>query len=195
MTNVSTAVFSIYTVCQNCIIPSISSCLLFGFTSRQMYSFSSCHKFSIGLKSGDSVGVHHQFMFFQSKNSLATCAWSVLGIVVLHESITSREIASNKWEQITFQHLNVEGCIHFSFKNANLCSSLFTDYCPYMDLNRVFLFGLQFWWLVYLLKTLPSVAFQLHRRFITPNYIIKVIVFSNALRSLFQSFCLVCRLY
>ena len=40
-------------------IPSISCSLVFGLTSLLTYSFDSCHKFSIGLRSGDSAGVFH----------------------------------------------------------------------------------------------------------------------------------------
>ena len=48
--------------------------LLLGFRldlSLLMYSFNSCHKFSIGLRSGDSAGVFHQLMPFSSMNSFA----------------------------------------------------------------------------------------------------------------------------
>jgi hypothetical protein len=46
--------FATVTVAQNALIPSMSSAFVLGFTSLQIYSFSSCHRFSIGLKSGDS---------------------------------------------------------------------------------------------------------------------------------------------
>lgn len=55
------------TVAQNSRMPSISSCLLLGFTSLRMYSLSSCQTFSIGLQSGDSGGVFHQFMECSSR--------------------------------------------------------------------------------------------------------------------------------
>ena len=51
-----------FTVCQNSAIPSISCSFVVGFTSLLMYSLSSCHKFSIGLRSGDSGGVCHQLI-------------------------------------------------------------------------------------------------------------------------------------
>ena len=44
--------FSTETGFQNAFIPSISSCLVLGFSCLQMHSFSSCHRFSIGLQSG-----------------------------------------------------------------------------------------------------------------------------------------------
>ena len=57
------------TVSQNCRIPSTSSALVRGFTSRLIYSFNSCHRFSMGFKSGDSAGVFHQWIAFDSMNS------------------------------------------------------------------------------------------------------------------------------
>ena len=49
----------------------MSSCLVFGFTSRRMYSLSSCQRFSIGFKSGDSAGVLHQLIFFSCRKFCA----------------------------------------------------------------------------------------------------------------------------
>ena len=39
--------------------------------TRRLYSFNSCHKFSMGLQSGDSAGVLHQFTLFADKKFLA----------------------------------------------------------------------------------------------------------------------------
>lgn len=52
-------------------MPSINSSLVFGFTSLLTYSFNSCHRFSMGLQSGDSGGVFHHKTPFASKNALA----------------------------------------------------------------------------------------------------------------------------
>ena len=41
---------------------SMSSCFDLGLT-LMMYSINSCHRFSIGLRSGDSGGVGHQLMY------------------------------------------------------------------------------------------------------------------------------------
>ena len=61
--------FFTVTVAQNALMPSMSSALVFGFTSLCIYSFSSCHSFSMGLKSGDSAGVFHQLMHLNSRKS------------------------------------------------------------------------------------------------------------------------------
>ena len=74
-------------VAQNVLIPSIKSCFVFGLASLLMNSFISCHRFSMGLQSGDSAGVFHQLMEFLVKNSCAfldvclgslssMCCWS-----------------------------------------------------------------------------------------------------------------------
>lgn len=65
--------FSTVTVFQNRLIPSISSFFVVGLTSRWMNSFSSCHKFSMGLKSGDSGGVFHQLIQLLSRKSATKC--------------------------------------------------------------------------------------------------------------------------
>ena len=59
------------TVSQNFKMPLTSSSLVLGLTLRQIYSFSSCHKFSIGLRSGHSAGVFHQLTLFLSRKLLA----------------------------------------------------------------------------------------------------------------------------
>ena len=53
------------TVCQNAIIPSVGSSFVCGLI---LYSFHSCHKFSIGLQSGDSGDAIHQFIAFLEIN-------------------------------------------------------------------------------------------------------------------------------
>ena len=63
--------FSLSTVLQNVVMPSTSSCLHFGLISLRMNSFNSCHKFSIGLQSGDSGGVCHQLMLLFSMKDFA----------------------------------------------------------------------------------------------------------------------------
>ena len=60
------------TVSQKLTIPWIRSSLFIGFTSLLKCSFSSCHKFSIGLQSGDSGGVCHQLTPFSRKNCCAS---------------------------------------------------------------------------------------------------------------------------
>ena len=63
--------FSTVTVSQNCSIPVTSSCFDVGFTSLRKNSLSTCHRFSIGFRSGLSGGVCHQLIRFCSKNSHA----------------------------------------------------------------------------------------------------------------------------
>ena len=58
--------FAALTVLQNLRIPSTNSSLVRGLTSRRINSFSSCHIFSTGLRSGDSGGVFHQLIPFAS---------------------------------------------------------------------------------------------------------------------------------
>ena len=56
------------TVAQNCKIPLTSSSFVFGFTSRLINSFSSCQRFSMEFRSGDSGGVRHQLTPWSSMN-------------------------------------------------------------------------------------------------------------------------------
>lgn len=48
-------------VAQNCLIPSLSSSRFFGLYTFRKYCLSEPHIFSMGLRSGDSGGVVHQF--------------------------------------------------------------------------------------------------------------------------------------
>ena len=69
--------FSTDTVTQNSFTPMISSCFVLGFTSHRMYSFSSCHIFSMELQSRDSVRVGHQLI-----PVLAYYLWAVPHMIV-----------------------------------------------------------------------------------------------------------------
>ena len=59
--------FATSTVFQKSFMTFINCDLLVGFTSLQVYSFNSCQRSSIGLRSGDPGGVFHQFMCSCSK--------------------------------------------------------------------------------------------------------------------------------
>ena len=63
--------FSIFTVSQKTLIPSTNWSLVFGFISLLRNSFSSCQRFSIGLRSGDSAGVFHQLISSFSNQAFA----------------------------------------------------------------------------------------------------------------------------
>ena len=49
----------------------MSSCFDFGFTSLRLNSLSSCQRFSMGFKSGDSAGVFYQLILFSWMKSWA----------------------------------------------------------------------------------------------------------------------------
>ena len=72
-------------VAQNCLIPSLSSSRFFGLYTFRKYCLSELHIFSMGLRSGDSGGVAHQFTPCSLKKSsiwplecfgsLSCCSW------------------------------------------------------------------------------------------------------------------------
>ena len=80
---------------QDCYIPSISS-LVLGLISCRMYPLSSCHRFSMGLKSGDSAGVFHQFRLVLQP--LFCHVWRVLWVIVLHKFMPLQIDPLNKWQ-------------------------------------------------------------------------------------------------
>ena len=53
-------------------MPVISCCFVVGFTTWRLYSYNSCHRFSIGLQSGDSAGVRHQCTSCAASQSVAS---------------------------------------------------------------------------------------------------------------------------
>ena len=71
------------TVAQNLFMPSINSSFRCGFTSLLINSLSSCQRFSIGFKSGDSGTVFHQLMLLASKKNSGNPG-CVLWIIILH---------------------------------------------------------------------------------------------------------------
>ena len=83
---------AISTVLQNRIIPSISWSLVVGLASLRMNSLSSCQRFSIGLRSGDSARVFHQLMelsFIQSAAYPDVCFGSLSCINLCSSGKTS----------------------------------------------------------------------------------------------------------
>ncbi len=95
--------FSTLTVCQNDTIPSINCCCVWGFTSRLIYSLSSCHKFSIGFMSGDSGGVHHQLMALSSKKACAcfdVCLGSLSCLNLWPSGSVCSRKGTNVWSRI-----------------------------------------------------------------------------------------------
>ena len=119
------------TVSQNRVIPAVSSDSRVGFTSRHMYSFSSCHRFSMGFKSGDSGGVFHKLMFSFSKN-----AFAVLDVCLGSLS------CMNRWESGYLRRINgskplcrIDTCRSAFIVPLNITigvGPLFANTCPYM---------------------------------------------------------------
>ena len=73
-------------------------------------------------------------------------------IVVLHKTMIWHEIW-NKWKKIILQYFCVENSIHYSFKDAYICSTIRTYSSPYVDAIRVLWFRHQLGWLVNFSKT------------------------------------------
>ena len=129
--------------------------MVFGFTSRLMNSLSSCHRFSMGFKSGDSAGVRHQLIPFSTNHSLA--ATEVFRIIVCHHSMTIRKPRLYKGFEGVLQYLNVEIAIHCTLKDTHSCSPPLADTSPDMYLHRVFWLRLRSGWLACLPTAEPLV--------------------------------------
>jgi hypothetical protein len=102
--------FAWSTVPQNCCIPSISSSFTFGLTSRRMYSLSSCHRVSMGLRSGDSAGVFHRLM--DLSYPLLCHVWRMFWVIVLHEFMPLWIHPLDERYQRLVQDVNKKHCIH-----------------------------------------------------------------------------------
>ena len=76
--------------------PSNQFLLVVWFDFLRMNSFSSCHKFSMGLASGDSGGVVHQFTPLVLTKLLDKLRY-MFRIVILHEAMSIREDVTNEW--------------------------------------------------------------------------------------------------
>lgn len=63
--------FLLSTVDQKLLMPDINCSFVCGFISRRMNSLSSCHMFSIGLRSGDSAAVFHHSTLLSLRNFCA----------------------------------------------------------------------------------------------------------------------------
>ena len=94
------------TVFQNVEIPSTSCCLVVGFTSLRINSFSSCQRFSMGLASGDSGGGTPP-VYTSTFVKLFSSARTMFRIIVLHEAVSSGwgELFLKKWYKCFLQNL------------------------------------------------------------------------------------------
>ena len=124
--------FSPVTVSQNCFIPSTSSSLLCGFTSRHTNSFNSCHVF-YGVqvwrfrRSGPPVdAVVLQECFGQRGG--------VFGVVILHESVSIWEHLMKEWQKGLLQNLCVHRSIHSALEYADTSPSSHTYASPNVHL-------------------------------------------------------------
>ena len=174
------------TVLQNCWMPSTSALLVCGFISRRKYSLSSCHMFSIGLQSGLSAGVFHQFIPSSSMNprtSLDVCLGSLSCISLCVGSFSlmkgsrparrtllypSASISPSKMTicvaptQLTPAHTwTFVGCFALQGKVIISCNSIM-----YMCINIPWLWSRL---ASRLPETMAPVALKLNRRFIRPD--------------------------
>ena len=89
--------------------------------SSKLLTFSSCHRFSIGLASGLSGGVHYQFTPFWSKNAFET----LKVCFVLHKVVTVLILRSLKCRQESnLYNMYVHWCIHYAIKNTDFGGSM-----------------------------------------------------------------------
>ena len=112
---------------QNSTIPCISS--VFGFTSLWIYSFSSCHRFSIGLRSGDLTGVFHQFTLLSSIHCLAYNTDMCLRSLNLWPSGYTSLMNGNRVPS------RILTTLHNSIKNTYPNTSSIADPCPHVHLG------------------------------------------------------------
>ena len=146
--------------------PSISSSLVLGSILHLTYSLTSCHRFSIGFKSGDCAGVFHQIMPSWSIHSRANLDVCLGSLVLLHK----QDILTTVNQRLqTLKMLTYPSPSHHSIKNNYACSSTSANASPYMHLSRVL--GPGFWsGLLSLLSTAePPVSFQLETGLVGPK--------------------------
>ena len=143
--------FSPDTEPQNCTIPSTSSSLLLGLTSLLRYSFSSCHKFSMGFRSNDSRGDFHQLIPMVRKKdspSLDVCLGSLSCIKRWPSGYTIRSNVCCKMLTYTWASmipicklliyaftLLFVSVLLITFKDANASPTLHINASPYVYLH------------------------------------------------------------
>ena len=144
--------FSPDTEPQNSLIPSTSSSFVFGLISLLMYSFSSCHIFSMGFRSGDSGGVFHYLILLVVKKSLPRfevclgslsftqlCSNKTCTVkIYLHKSVAIREHLLDEWNQSLLQDIDVHWGVHNPIKYADSSPATHTNASPYVDLDWMF---------------------------------------------------------
>ena len=122
--------FTLSTVDQNSLITYISCCLVVGLTSLRTNSLSSCQRFSIGLRSGDSGTVFHQFMPLSSKKLSQNR--TMFRVIILHKLVAVREFVTDKGEQANSKDFNIQWGIHCTLKDYYISRSFQTNACPHM---------------------------------------------------------------
>ena len=114
----------------------MSSSLFFGFTTLLRCSFCLCQRFSIGLQSGNSGGIRHQYYSLFTKVLLSSSR-HMFQIIILGKSVPTRVQCFNHGNQGLLQEVNVSHSIHAAFKNANSRSPFLAYGRPHMDLGWV----------------------------------------------------------
>ena len=102
MINVSIALFY-FNASQKC-LSSFDQLLVFGLVSLRINYFSSCQRFSIGFKSGDSAGVFHE---------LCGISGCVFRIIILHKPVNCWVSAVDKGYQ----------CLLWTYRNLSMIPS------------------------------------------------------------------------
>lgn len=148
-----------------------SSCsFVLGNISLLKNSFNSCHMFSIGLLSGDSRGVCHQFIPFPLIKVAAS-------IEVCFGSLSCMNLCPSgyKWQQCCFQDLDEQWSIHYAINNTNSGSSSPTYPCPHIYLCGMLCLGFFLRWLSNLSAAISLVRLHLNGAFICPDHVLKII--------------------
>ena len=77
----------------------------------------------MGLASGDSGGVGHQFIPFSAKKTLSSTG-RMFRIIILHEAVIMWIKSSNKWHKKLIKDVAVKFCIHQSIKDTRFSGSI-----------------------------------------------------------------------
>ena len=117
---------------QNARMPSISSCFTLGLTSRRIYSLRSCHRFLIGLRSGDSV---HSFRGHPGLGIVGR----MLRVIALHKVMVVRVGVVNKGEkEVILKDVHIELLIHYPLEHTDPSPPSPADPGPHVNFSVVF---------------------------------------------------------
>ena len=159
---------------QNRVMPATNSSFVVGLTIVRRKCLSSCHRSSIGLRSGLSGGLPPVDTFPLHK--LLRQPARVLWVIILLETMAIGKLFTNEGKQCSLQNmLRIKLSIHVAGEYQDFSGSPLRNPCPDMKLVWVFGAALHLRWFPLVPKWQLRMVFHVHRTLIGKDDVVETL--------------------